>query len=239
MGNAMTANAPADKAINSALMQMQLKTAHSFEIGGHAYQCKALLPLEQVHLARRLAPLILGALKPESGRTVILQRLAKVAGIGTDDAASVPPAEMAEAAMDLATGILEAAASIDEESVNTIIRTVMSKIWRADEAGIARQVWWTRPGLDQPTYPDIDGFMTLAIVGRYLTGEFKDRIAEYVASLSLKAGPAFAAAMAQEAPVASAAPAGPVGPLAEWPLTWENGQQVPISRETMAAAGRA
>ena len=71
MGNAMTANASADKAINSALLQQQLKTAHGFELGGHTYECKALLPLEQVHLARRLAPLVLGALKPESGRASI------------------------------------------------------------------------------------------------------------------------------------------------------------------------
>jgi len=230
----MTPNAAADKAINSALMQQQLKTAHSFEIGGHAYQCKALLPLEQVHLARRLAPLVLGALKPESGRAVIMQRLGKIAGMASEgDAAPISQEEMAEAAMDLAVGILEAAASIDEESVNVIIRTVMGKIWRADEAGISRQVWWTKPGLDQPTYPDIDGFTMLGIVGRYLTAEFKDRIVEHIASLGLRAGPAFTAAMGQEAPVV------PAGPPVDAPLVWEGGRQVPASPEMMAAAGRA
>lgn len=225
MGNEMTASASADKAINSALLQQQLKTAHGFELGGHTYECKALLPLEQVHLARRLAPLVLGALKPESGRAVILQRLSKVAGIGSDDAAPISQAEMAEAAMELATGILEAAASIDEESVNVIIRTTMTKVWRKDDTGVSRQVWWSK--LDQPTFPDIDGFMTLAIVGRYLTNEFKDRIAEYLATLNLRAGPAFAAATGQ------APPASPVEP----PLVWENGRQVPASPEMMAGAG--
>jgi len=216
-----------DKAINSALLQRQIRITHSFKLGGHDYECHGLLPLEQVHLARRLAPLVLGALKPESGRAVILQRLSKVAGIGAaKDADPISQAELAEASMELATGILEAASSIDEETVNDIIRKVMKKVWRADETGAKRQVWWDK--LDQPTFPDIDGFMTLAIVGQYLVGEFKDRIAEYVASLKLRAGPAFATAMSQT----------PAAAPADGPTIWENGRRVPVPPDVMAAAGR-
>ena len=182
-----------------AYRRATMKTAHSFEMGGHRYECHGLLPLEQIHMARRLAPVILSALKPEGGRTAILLRLAKIANLSAAEGpAPAPDGQTVNDAIELAVSIFEAAAATDEEMLNGIIRKVMTKIFRENEHGGIMQMW--SPKFDVPSYPDVDGFMTLAMVARYLVLEFKDRIAEYVASLNLQQGPALAAALNGGAP---------------------------------------
>ena len=189
-----------------------VQTAHEFEMGGHKYRCHPLTPFEQIHVARRLAPIALSALRPEAGRTAIIARLATLASIGTKAEGS--PGALAgdqqaiDDALDLAGSILGAAAETDEEMINGIIRKVMGKIGRESEGGGIMFMWNTK--LDIPTYRDVDGFATLALVGRYLFFEFKDRIADYIATLNLKPGPALMAAMtsAQAGPRPPNAPGG-------------------------------
>lgn len=169
---------------------------HEFEMGGHKYGCHGLDPLEQIHVARRLAPIILSALKPEGGRKAILARLTKFANLAASEDDTAPDVtandQLVADALDLATSIFEAAAATDEESVNVIIRKCGSKVWRKNEGGGGQPIWF--PNQDLPTYRDLDGFKVLALVSRYLFVEFKDSIAEYIASLNLKPGPAFMAA---------------------------------------------
>ena len=169
---------------------------HEFEMGNHKYGCHPLDPLEQIHIARRLAPVILSALKPEGGRKAILARLTKFANrASTEDGAApevVASDQLVADALDLATSIFEAAAATDEESVNVIIRKCGSKIWRKNEGGGGMPIWFSNQ--DLPTYRDLDGFKVLALVSRYLFVEFKDSIAQYIASLNLKPGPALMAA---------------------------------------------
>lgn len=175
--------------------------AHAFEMGGHKYSCQPLNPLEQIHVARRLAPVILSALKPEGGRKAILARLAKFANLAaSEDAAASNVAsndQVIADALDLATSIFEAAAATDEESVNIIIRKCGTKIWRKSEGGAGLPIWSGKD--DFPTYRDLDGFKVLGLVSRYLFLEFKDSIAEYITSLNLKPGPALMAAAAEVA----------------------------------------
>ncbi len=73
-----------------------------------------------------------------------------------------------------------------------IIRKCGSKIWRKHEGGGGQPIWF--PAQNLPTYRDLDGFKVLALVARYLFVEFKDSIAEYIASLNLKPGPVLMAA---------------------------------------------
>lgn len=200
----MTQNTSRDTRIGDPLIQRDINPAHSFTFGEHTYECHPLQPLEQIHVARRLAPLIAGALRPEDGRAVILQRLAKVAGLGSSKRDTPIDSDLiADAAMDLAASVLEAASAIDEETVNDVIRKCMLKMWRQLPSG-GKQTLWYKP-LDRPSFPDIDGFVTLALVGRYLAGEFQGRISEYIASLDLKPGPALAAAMGAADPTPRAA----------------------------------
>jgi hypothetical protein len=172
------------------------QTAHEFEMGDYKYRCNPLTPLEQIHIARRLAPIVLSALKPEGGRKAILARLTKFANLAAakeDDAPKVVANDQLVAdALDLATSIFEAAAATEEETINTIIRKCGLKIFRVSEGGGAMMIWNTRD--DIPTYRDLDGFKVLALVSRYLFAEFEDSIAEYIASLNLKPGPALMAA---------------------------------------------
>lgn len=172
------------------------QVAHEFETGGHKYRCNPLSPLEQIHTARRLAPVILSALKPEGGRKAILARLAKFANLATSEDGAATEAttndQVVADALDLATGIFEAAAATDEEAINVIIRKVGTKIFRTNENGGGLPIWDTRN--DIPVYRDLDGFKVLALVSRYLFLEFKDSVAEYITSLNLKPGPALMAA---------------------------------------------
>lgn len=169
---------------------------HEFEVGDHKYGCHPLDPLEQIHIARRLAPVILSALKPEGGRKAILARLTKFANLAASEDGAAPEVvasdQLVADALDLATSIFEAAAATDEESVNVIIRKCGSKIWRKNEGGGGMPIWFSNQ--DLPTYRDLDGFKVLALVSRYLFVEFKDSIAEYIASLNLKPGPVLMAA---------------------------------------------
>lgn len=177
------------------------QAAHEFEVGEHKYRCHPLQPLEQIHVARRLAPVILGALKPEGGRKAILARLAKFANLAAAEDGAVAAAlnndQVVADALDLATSIFEAAAATDEESINVIIRKCGTKIFRVREGGGAMPIWESRD--DLPVYRDLDGFKVLALVSRYLFAEFKDSIAEYITSLNLKPGPALMAAAAEAA----------------------------------------
>lgn len=170
--------------------------AHVFEVGDHRYSCQPLNPLEQIHIARRLAPVVLSALKPEGGRKAILARLAKFANLAAAEDGSAPVAadsdQVLADALDLATSIFEAAAATDEDSVNVIIRKCGTKIWRKRENGGGMPIWSGKD--DFPTYRDLDGFMVLGLVSRYLFLEFKDSIADYITSLNLKPGPALMAA---------------------------------------------
>ena len=180
--------------VGDALRYNQI--VHEFEMGDHKYGCHPLNPLEQIHIARRLAPVILSALKPEGGRKAILARLTKFANLASNEDGAAPDVvasdELVADALDLATSIFEAAAATDEESVNVIIRKCGGKIWRKNDGGGGQPIWYSNH--DLPTYRDLDGFKVLALVARYLFVEFKDSIAEYIASLNLKPGPAFMAA---------------------------------------------
>lgn len=170
-------------------------TAHTFEMGAHAYTATSLTPLEQVHIARRLAPVLLGALKPEEGRKAIIARLASMTSLAAsqaENAAQNSDNEQAVAdALDLATSIFSAAAASDEETVNAIIRKCMGKISRANDTGAGLPVWDAKD--DIPRYEDIDGFKTIALTIRYLFEEFQESIVEYLTSLDLKPGPALMA----------------------------------------------
>ncbi|EIZ81876.1 bacteriophage protein [Methylobacterium sp. GXF4] len=172
------------------------QTVHEFVMGGHKYGCQPLNPLEQIHISRRLAPVILSALKPEGGRKAILARLTKFANLASTEDGAAPEVvasdQLVADALDLATSIFEAAAATDEESVDVIIRKCGGKIWRKNEGGGGQPIWHSNQ--DLPTYRDLDGFKVLALVSRYLFVEFKDSIAEYIASLNLKPGPALMAA---------------------------------------------
>jgi len=172
------------------------QTVHQFDMGGHKYGCQPLNPLEQIHVARRLAPVILSALKPEGGRKAILARLTKFANLASAEDGVAPDVtandQLVADALDLATSIFEAAAATDEESVNVIIRKCGGKIWRKNEGGGGQPIWYSNQ--DLPTYRDLDGFKVLALVSRYLFVEFKDSIAEYITSLNLKPGPMLMAA---------------------------------------------
>ncbi len=64
------------------------------------------------------------------------------------------------------------------------------------------QIWHS--GNDLPTYRDLDGFQVLALVSRYLFAEFSGTVADYIATLNLKPGPALMAAAGGDP---SAAPA--------------------------------
>ncbi|MBP28105.1 phage tail assembly chaperone [Methylobacterium sp.] len=165
---------------------------HEFELNGHKYGCQALSPLEQIHVARRLAPMLLSALKPEGGRQAILTRLAKFASIASAEegvpASMTATDQIVSDALDLATSVFEAAAATDEESVNVLIRKCGGKIWRRSEGGGGLSIWHS--GNDLPTYRDLDGFQVLALVSRYLFAEFAGAIADYIATLNLKPGPA-------------------------------------------------
>lgn len=177
---------------------------HTFEMGGHKYGCQGLGPLEQIHVARRLAPVILSALKPEGGRKAILAHLTKFANLASAEDGAAPEVvandQLVADALDLATSIFEAAAATDEELVNVIIRKCGSKIWRKNEGGGGQPIWFQNQ--DLPTYRDLDGFKVLALVSRYLFVEFKDNVADYIASLNLKPGPVLmaAGAAAQQRP---------------------------------------
>ncbi len=193
-----------------------MQVVHKFKWGDHNYNCHALLPLEQVHMARRLAPIILSALKPEGGRAAILKRLAKIANLSADEGpAPAVDGQTVNDAIELAISVFEAAAATDEEMLNGIIRKVMKKIFRTRESGGAMAMWDSK--FDVPTYPDVDGFVMMALVANYIVLEFKDRISEYVSTLGLKPGPALAAAErgagAQRAPGAPDASAGPDRPF--------------------------
>ncbi|MGU3663137.1 hypothetical protein ACLBX9_02930 [Methylobacterium sp. A49B] len=172
------------------------QTAHEFETGGHRYKCQPLAPLEEIHIARRLAPVILSALKPEGGRKQILARLAKFANLasveGEDAPVEVASDQVMTDALDLATSIFEAAAATEEASIDLIIRKCGSKIWRTAEGGGGQPIWDARN--DMPVYRDLDGFKVLALVSRYLFLEFGEAIGDYIASLDLKPGPVLAAA---------------------------------------------
>ncbi|WP_342111731.1 phage tail assembly chaperone [Methylobacterium sp. SI9] len=167
-------------------------------MGGHKYTAPELDPLAQIHIARRLAPIILGALKPEGGRKAILARLAKFANLasaeGEGQSALAENDQIIADAMDLATSILEAAASSNEDSVNFIIRECAARIFRMREGGGGLPIW--PKGQEYPSYRDIDGFTLFGLVCRYLFLEYREPIAEYIASLNLAPGPALAAAVA-------------------------------------------
>lgn len=167
-------------------------TAHTFEMGAHSYTATSLTPLEQVHIARRLAPVLLGALKPEEGRKAIIARLASMTSLAAsqaEDAAQGSNSEQVIAdALDLATSIFSAAASTDEETVNAIIRKCMGKVSRVNDSGAGLPIWDSRD--DIPRHEDIDGFKTIALTIRYLFEEFQESIVEYLKSLELKPGPA-------------------------------------------------
>ena len=183
-----------DRLTNSMRYQ---QIAYEFEMAGHKYGCHPLQPLEQIHVARRLAPVILSALKPEGGRKAILARLAKFANLAAAEGSAPTEAmnndQVVAVALDLATSIFEAAAATDEESVNTVIRKCMGKIFRMAESGGIQVMWDSRD--DLPVARDLDGFKVLVLVSRYLFAEFKDSITEYIASLDLKPGPALMAAL--------------------------------------------
>jgi len=174
------------------------QAAHEFEVGEHKYRCNPLQPLEQIHVARRLAPVILSALKPEGGRNAILARLAKFANLAAAEDGAAPAVadndQIITDALDFATSIFEAAAATDEESINVIIRKCGTKIFRVRDGGGGLPIW--EPRDDLPVYRDLDGFKVLALVSRYLFVEFKDSITEYITSLNLKPGPALMAAAA-------------------------------------------
>lgn len=186
---------PIDNYAGTALRYNQ--SVHFFELRGHKYSAQQLDPLQQVHIARRLAPILLGAVKPEQGRKAIIACLASMASLAASQDEGVPKDvttdQVIADAIDLATSVLGAAAAADEETVNTIIRKCMSKIWREKEEGRGGMPLWDTKN-DQPAYDDIDGFTMLALVVRYLIEEFRDSIVEYIGSLDLKPGPALKAA---------------------------------------------
>lgn len=174
------------------------QTAHTFTVGEHAYRCQPLDPLQQIHTARRLAPIILSALKPEDGRQAILARLMKLASLAASEAdkGDAEPATSSEAvvndALDLATSIFSGAAAADEETVNKVIRLCGQKIWRIREGGAGQPIWHSNS--DLPTYRDLDGFQILSLVCRYLFLEFRESIGDYIRGLGLKPGPVLTAA---------------------------------------------
>ena len=180
------------------------QTAHSFELGGHKYRCNPLKPVEQLHLARRLAPILLAALKPEDGRKAILARLMKFAALAKAEQSSEPAAASSEDvindALDLATSVFEAAAATNEEMVNVILKTVLKKVFRENGDGGALPVWSDQ--LEGPHQRDIDGFTMLSLVIRYLVLEFHEVISEYIKNLGVTPGPVLmaAAGMGQRPP---------------------------------------
>lgn len=172
--------------------------SHTFRVGDYEYRANSLTPLEQVHIARRLAPILLGALKPEDGRRAIIARLASMTALAaSQDGATTQSATSEQViadALDLATSIFSAAASADEETVNAIIRKCMGKISRNKENGGGIGVWNSKD--DIPYYEDIDGFTMMTIVVRYLFEEFQESVVDYLTSLNLKPGPALSATAA-------------------------------------------
>lgn len=178
------------------------QVVHEFEFGEHKYRCNALDPLQQIHMARRLAPIILGALKPEGGRQAILARLAKFANLaaaeGVGEGAPSLDDRIVADTMDLATSVFEAFAATDEAALDTIIKKCGVKIFRVNDSGGGMPIWHT--GAEYPHYRDMDGFQLISIVVRYLFLEFQGSIAEYISSLGLKPGPVLTAAMAQGRP---------------------------------------
>lgn len=172
------------------------QTAHTFEFGGHKYRCNPLRPVEQLHLARRLAPILLAALKPEDGRKAILARLMKFAALAKAEQDGEPAALNSEAvindALDLATSVFEAAAATNEELLNVILKTVLKKIFRENEGGGALPVWSDQ--LEGPHQRDIDGITMLSLVIRYLVLEFREVIAAYIKNLGVTPGPVLMAA---------------------------------------------
>ena len=180
------------------------QTAHRFELGGHKYRCNPLKPVEQLHLARRLAPILLAALKPEDGRKAILARLMKFAALAKAEQAAEPAAatneDIVNDALDLATSVFEAAAATNEEMVNVILKTVLKKVFRENEDGGVMQVWSDQ--LEGPHQRDIDGFTMLSLVIQYLVLEFREVIAEYIKNLGVTPGPVLmaAAGMGQRPP---------------------------------------
>jgi len=165
-------------------------------MGEHNYTAQPLDPLSQIHVARRLAPVILGALKPEGGRKAILARLAKFANLASaEGGASEDLAgsdQVVADAMDLATSILEAGAATNEESLNFVIHLCGQKIWRKNENGGGMPIW--PKGQEYPTYRDLNGFHILGLTVRYLFVEFREPITEYIATLDLAPGPVLMAA---------------------------------------------
>lgn len=176
-------------------------TKHTFTIGKREYRCHGLLPLEQIHCFRQLAPLVVGALRPADGRTALLARLTRLTGLASalpgdegDDAPVTADDPAVAAAFDIASGILEAAAELDEEAVNKLVEKVVSKVFVVTDNGAPMPVWYKNHKIAH--YPDIDGFVLIEITARYLAAEFSGKITEYILSLNLKPGPAFAAVMA-------------------------------------------
>lgn len=133
-----------------------------FEVGGHEYRAGRLDAFQQIHVARRLAP-VLGSVA--AGLAPIARELFGVLGQAGDNRTGVVVALLASRAEQILAclpNLGDAISRINDEDAEYILKTCLGVVQRKAEGGWNR-VTAQNNGAIMPDFADINGAVALLI----------------------------------------------------------------------------
>lgn len=133
-----------------------------FEVGGHAYRAARLDAFQQIHVARRLAP-VLGSVA--AGLAPIVRELIGALGQAGDNRSGVVIgllASRAEQILACLPTLGDALGRINDEDAEYILKTCLGVVQRKVEGGWNR-VTAQNNGSIMPDFDDINGVVALLI----------------------------------------------------------------------------